>query len=336
MIDTIYIEEAVREHPRTLEVLARFPRARQIPCEKYGAIFNRAAQSFRVQKQHPALVLARKDGKRVLPAPPDYGIGGAHNFYFSHLLNCVYDCRYCFLQGMYKSANYVLFVNYEDFFDDIQATQSNLDAPGWYFSGYDCDSLALEPVTGFVDSALDWFGRNPQARLELRTKSTQVRSLLRSPALDNVVVAASLSPDAVARSLEHGAPGLQKRLDALQKLAEAGWPIGLRFDPLIWCDDYEALYRAFFRQVFEQIPATSIHSVSTGSFRLPPAFFQDMARLYPREPLLAGPLQRSKRWVGFSADREQRLLQLAREQVLRHVDQARFFPCQHEEHLDAV
>ncbi|MGB0867558.1 MAG: SPL family radical SAM protein, partial [Granulosicoccaceae bacterium] len=319
MIDTIYIEEAVKDHPRTLEVLSRYPRARQIPCEQYSNIFNRSAQNFRVQKQRPALVLANKQGNRVLPAPPDYGIGGVHNYYFSHLFNCLYDCRYCFLQGMYRSANYVLFVNYEDFFEDIAKVQSTLDSSGWYFSGYDCDSLAMEPVTGFVGSALRWFEENPEANLELRTKSTQVRSLLKRAPLSNVVVAASLSPDPVAQALEHDAPSLEKRLDALHKLALAGWQVGLRFDPLIWCDDYESVYREFFQTVFSRLPTKSIHSVSTGSFRLPPEFHQKMSKLYPREPLLAGPLSKGDRWVGFPAEREQNLLILARKHVLNAV-----------------
>lgn len=330
MIDTIYIEEAVREHDRTLAVLSRFPKARKIICESYSAIFNRAQQNFRLQKQNPALVLAHKSGNRVLAAPPEYGIGGKDNYYFSHLYNCLYDCRYCFLQGMYRSANYVLFVNYEDFYQDIGNTQKELSAPGWYFSGYDCDSLALEPVTGFVSDTLDWFSQQPQAKLELRTKSTQVRSLLKREPLSNVVVACSLSPDAVARSLEHDAPSLDKRLTALAKVASTGWQIGLRFDPLIWCDDYLDVYTEFFKEVFARLPNDSIHSVSTGSFRLPPEFHQKMAKIYPRDTLLAGSLNRGKRWIGFPEDREQSLLKLAREQVVDAVGSERFFPCQHE------
>jgi len=331
VIDTIYIEEAVRDHPRTLKVLERFPKARQIVCESYTSVFNRSQQNFRVQKQNPALILAHKSGNRVLQAPADYGIGGQHNYYFSHLLNCLYDCRYCFLQGMYRSANYVMFVNYEDFFNDIAETQSSLDSPGWYFSGYDCDSLAMEPVTHFVEEALAWFAGQPQANLELRTKSTQIRSLLKHEPLENVVVACSLSPDAVAKSLEHNAPSLDKRLAALQKVAEAGWLVGLRFDPLIWTDDYESIYREFFATVFDRIPNAQIHSVSTGSFRLPPDFHQKMRTLYPRDKLLAGPQERGERWVGFPSDLEQNLLACAREQVLDAVGPERFFPCQHEQ-----
>ncbi len=114
-IRRIYVEEAVADHPRALEVRRRFPGAETVPCGRWGEVFNRSRQSFRLQKRWPALILARKHGQTVLEAPAGYGFGGERNFYFSHMLNCIYDCRYCFLQGMFQSAHYVLFVNYEDF-----------------------------------------------------------------------------------------------------------------------------------------------------------------------------------------------------------------------------
>ena len=150
MIDTIYIEEEISQHPRTQEILSRFPQAVTISCERYGEVFNRRAQNFRLQKRKPALILARKHDGFVLETPAGYGIGGQQNYYFSHMLNCVYDCRYCFLQGMYQSAHYIVFVNYEDFAKEIQH-QSFQDGNTYFFSGYDCDSLALDQVTGFID-----------------------------------------------------------------------------------------------------------------------------------------------------------------------------------------
>ena len=119
MIHTLYIEEAVQDHPRTAEICAKFPQATQIPCRRYTEVFNRKGQNFRLQKRGPALILGHKFDTHVLEAPPGYGIGGQRNYYFSHMLNCIYDCRYCFLQGMYSSANYLLFVNYEDFHQAI-------------------------------------------------------------------------------------------------------------------------------------------------------------------------------------------------------------------------
>ena len=116
MIEEIYIEESLLEHPRARAILQRFPDASVTTCARYGEIFNRKAQNFRLQKIRPALILAEKFSGHVLPAPPEYAIGGDLNYYFSHMLNCIYDCRYCFLQGMYRSAHYVVFVNYEGLF----------------------------------------------------------------------------------------------------------------------------------------------------------------------------------------------------------------------------
>ena len=155
MIHTLYIEEAIRAHPRVRAIVERFARATIVPITRYGEVFNRNQQSFRLQKKNPALILAEKKSNQVLSAPEGYGIGSARNFYFSHVLNCLYDCRYCFLQGMYRSAHYVLFVNYEDFQDQIVKTVAA--HPGedvYFFSGYDGDSLALESITGFVEAFL--------------------------------------------------------------------------------------------------------------------------------------------------------------------------------------
>ncbi len=91
MPDTIYIERDIADHPRTLAILERFPRTRRIACDRFGQVFNPKAQNFRLQKRNPALILARKHDGFVLPAPAGYGVGGQRNYYFSHMLNCLYS-----------------------------------------------------------------------------------------------------------------------------------------------------------------------------------------------------------------------------------------------------
>ncbi|MEM7264113.1 MAG: DNA photolyase, partial [Planctomycetota bacterium] len=85
MIDLVYIEEAVRDHPRTRAILDRVPAATRISCDHYGEVFNRRAQSFRLQKRQPALILANKEGRLVHETPKSYGIGHERNYYFSHM-----------------------------------------------------------------------------------------------------------------------------------------------------------------------------------------------------------------------------------------------------------
>lgn len=296
MIDCIYIEEEVRDHPRTQQIVERFPRAIQVPCDRYSELFNLRAQNFRLQKQRPALILAKKHGQLVLPAPPEYQIGADLNFYFSHMLNCLYDCRYCFLQGMYQSANYVLFVNYDDFARQISSVVDKESPDGGnlprkkicFFSGYDCDSLALDSVTGFAGYFLDHFSELPgESWLELRTKSIQTSALSDRSPMANVIVSFTLTPDEIAKEVEHGAPPLGKRLDRVQSLTRQGWVVGLRFDPLIPWPGYEDIYRRFFESVFSLVEEKSVHSATLGPMRFPSKMYDRIVKLYPDDPLFA-------------------------------------------------
>jgi len=328
MIDTLYIEENIRQHARTVEICERFPKARQIICERYGEVFNPKAQNFRLQKQAPALILAEKYKNFALAAPQGYNIGARQNYYFSHMLNCLYDCRYCFLQGMFQSANYVLFVNFEDYQQEIkQICQASPDEAIHFFSGYDCDSLALEPVTGFAEHFLPFFADIPNAWLELRTKSTQIRNLLKRTADPRTIVAFSLSPDEIAKKVEDKAPSLERRLDALCKLQDQGWQIGLRFDPLIYQTGYQQQYKQLFEQVFARVDLNSLHSVSLGVFRLPEKYFKKIHNLYPEEVLFASPLETKQKTTSYKAELEQEMLQYCTEQLLSYIPESKFFPC---------
>ncbi len=328
MIDTIYIENGVFNHARTQSVLERFPQARQIKINRYSDVFNAPSQNFREQKQHPSLILAEKSGNRALPTPPGYHIGGSRNYYFSHMLNCIYDCRYCFLQGMYRSANYVVFVNTEDFFTDIARISEQSSEASWFFSGYDCDSLALDPITGFTDECLDFFAQTPKAFLELRTKSTQIRPLLARAPLPNVVVAYSLSPAEIAAAEEHQAPALARRLESLKTLQDAGWQIGLRFDPLLYADNFEDIYQRFFNEVFSKLDASRIHSASLGVFRLPKGFHKKLVQLYPKSKLLAANTeQREDGLVSYPSTTETQMMNFCKDSLSEYLQESQFFPC---------
>lgn len=328
MIETLYIEENILNHPRVIELTKRFPQARKITCGRYGEVFNPKAQNFRLQKQKPALILAEKYKHFVINAPSGYGIGATRNYYFSHMLNCLYDCRYCFLQGMYQSANYVLFVNYEDFQDEIrQLCADSPDEALHFFSGYDCDSLALEPVTGFAEQFLSFFEKIPNAWLELRTKSPQVRSLLNREPLSRCIVAFSLNPEEIVEKVEAKAPSIQRRLDALDKLQEQGWKIGLRFDPMIYQTGYQEQYQRLFEQVFSKINMNQLHSVSLGAFRLPEKFFKKMHKLYPEEKLFASPIENHKGMISYKSELEREMTHYCTEQLLSYIPEAKFFPC---------
>lgn len=321
MYKTIYIEEQVRDLALTKSILNRFSSANKVACDSYSEIFNRKSQDFRLQKSNPSLILAQKNYRHVLPAPAGYSLGCPHNYYFSVMMNCVYDCRYCFLQGMYRSAHHVLFVNYEDFADAIVSTaRLHNDSDVWFFSGYDCDSLAMEPFAGVADFCLNLTQKEKNIWLELRTKSTQIRSLLNRSPINNVVVAFSMTPRKISEQLEVKVPLLSKRIFAIQQLQEAGWNVGIRIDPLIYASDYKQQYGELFEEVFSVLDVDLVHSVTYGGFRMPRDFFRTIERLYPDDKFIAQPFAESGKHISYPKRIEQEMAKWCLEELIKYID----------------
>lgn len=295
LIDFIYVEKEIQETEKAKSVINSFPNAEIIECDSYRELFNRGGQSFRLQKIKPSMILAKKYGDLLHPIPPAFSVGAKHNYYFSHMLNCPYDCNYCYLQGMFKSANYVFFINFDEFQDAIRKKVKEVDGESiTFYSGYDGDSLALEKVTGFCDEFLPLFESLPKtAELEIRTKSPIVAPFLNRDPIENVIIAYTLNPDPIAKKFETNAPPLRARMKALKKLANRGWKIGLRFDPVIDVERFEEIYADFFHDIFTSIDESSIHSATLGMFRLPDTMRKRMSQLNRGDGLL-GSLQRDE------------------------------------------
>ena len=325
-MEVIYIEKAIKKHPRAVELMKRFHRAEIIECERFGEVFNRSSQNFRLQKRNPSLILAEKYGKLVLPTPEGYSIGASRNYYFSHMLNCLYDCRYCFLQGMYRSASYVYFVNFEDFEQAIDTHQPDPGKPDCFFSGYDCDSLAMEGITGFAERFVPFFSARPDKWLELRTKSVNASVLSRQEPVPNIVVAFTMTPATIAAEVEHSAPSFAKRLERIESLPRQGWKIGLRLDPLIPWPGFRSLYPDMIEEIFSRVDGELIHSVTLGPMRFPKSMYSRIVSLYPFDPLFAlDEMVPREGQLTYPEETENELVSLVEETLLQHLPKELIF-----------
>ena len=79
-----------------------------------------------------------------------------------------------------------------------------------------------------------------------------------------------------ARRWEHKVPSIAKRIDTLKKLQQAGWPVAIRFEPLIYEPNMLQRYLSLFEQVFGALDSAAIHSVSTGEFRMPVEYMKNI------------------------------------------------------------
>jgi spore photoproduct lyase len=324
---TIYVESNLIEHPRVKKILSRHKKKVVIECNHYGEVFNRKNQNFRQQKSNPALILAEKKGRKVIPSPAGFGIGGKQNYYFSHMLNCPFDCRYCFLQGLYQSAHHVVFVNYEDFMTEIKDTTDQSSETCYFFSGYDADSLAYEPVTHFAREFVPFFSTLDNAYLELRTKSANIRELINQPASSNIIVAFSLNPETVCQQHEEKTASLDKRIGAINKISQHGYSIGLRLDPIIYCDNFKSTYEHFIEQLAKRLNHSMIHSISIGGLRFPAKMHKKIIKLYPNDKLLNQVTPNNQNQVCYAPEVENEMLEWVQGLVAERFSTVAQFTC---------
>ena len=144
----LYVERAALDYSFAQSIITRFPRARIVPIDDYKSIFARPRQHFQIQKRSMKLILAVKKDRFLYPGSGHSQHFNLDNFYYNTLMfNCVYNCDYCYLQGMYPSANVVAFVNTPDYFEATRqaiAERSNIHQPLYVCISYDTDLLAFE------------------------------------------------------------------------------------------------------------------------------------------------------------------------------------------------
>ena len=287
-IHQIYVEKEIFSDPKVQKIINRFPLIPVVKIEQYQEIFNRKKQNFRLQKETPCLILAKKFQNFIHPIPQQFGLGADYHFYFSYVINCPFDCSYCFLQGLNRSSHYVIFVNSHDFTETIRKECLKNPTKNYlFFSGYDSDSLALDGLSKFCYDFLPFFETLDNAKCEIRTKSIQIKPLLELNTTKNTIVAYTLNPTEIIHRDEKKTPSLEKRIEAIQKLQSAGYKIGLRFDPIMWIDDAFNIYDKFFKTVLKEINISSLHSVTIGSYRLPKQIFQNFVKISPFDSRLA-------------------------------------------------
>lgn len=107
----VYIEEQLIDNPRAQKICAFFPQATVIPIKHYKNIFDKQIDSQ--QRFEKCRVIAAKKGNAIHEAPWGYGHSDT-GYFFTTVLNCLFDCQYCYLKGAFKNDFPVIFINYED------------------------------------------------------------------------------------------------------------------------------------------------------------------------------------------------------------------------------
>ncbi len=328
----IYVERGVRNHPRTCRLLAKFPDAVVIECEDYKEIFSRSRQRPDRQKNAQALLLAASKQPALYPgARVCQSFGNEHFYYASNVMNCVFDCEYCYLQGMYPSAHLVVFVNLEDTFAEIDRILK--EHPMYISISYDTDLLALESLTGYLAEWCAFAASRPSLLLEVRTKAAASGPLTALPVLPNFIWAFTLSPEIVIKRYEHKTPSLFARLSTASAALSQGRNVRLCFDPLLRIPDFQIHYRELFQKTFAALTPERITDVSLGVFRIGKDYLKNMRKNRPCA-VTCYPYQLCDGVYSYEKKHSAQLLAFAKNELLAYLPESKLFLWQAEENKE--
>lgn len=286
----IYVEKDVCNHPRTGKILKQFPNAVIVEINHYKDVFCRNGQNYVMQHKAQNLIIAAKHGDLIYKGAPVCQSFGCEYFYYtSCMMNCIYDCEYCYLKGMYPSGNIVVFVNIEDIFSEVEKILTV--HPVYLCVSYDTDIMAMEYITEYTGEWIEFAKKHDNLKIEVRTKCANINLLDKISPLENVIYAFTLSPDMVISEYEHGTPSLSARITCVKKAVQNGLQVRLCFDPMIYCMDWKRHYEEMLTAVFNEIDLQKIVDVSVGSFRVSQDYLKKMRKNQPFSAVVQFPFQ---------------------------------------------
>lgn len=321
----IYIEDDVSNHDNTIRILSHFNASEIIKINNYKEIFNRKRQDFLLQKESLKLILAKKRDHFLYEGAEVCEDFGNHNFYYTaSIMNCTYNCEYCYLQGMYPSGYIVIFVNIEDTFTALKKKLSN-SSQIYICISYDTDLLAMEGLTGFVDKWILFARQNNNLKIELRTKCSNSKVFQRQKPLDNFILSWTLSPKEISQQFEIHAPSLKNRIKAIKDVMKAGWKVRLCFDPIIHVQEWEIKYKKMIAEVFDEVDGKGIEDISIGVFRISKDYMKHLLKKRPDSSIINYPFVCIDDVMTYSDEEKQAMIRFVYNEVEQYVNKDKIY-----------
>ena len=323
----IYIEEEALHYPLTSFLLDKNPNAVKIEVKNYKHIFNRPSQSFLEQKESMKLILAVKKDNYYYPATKVVNNYGYENFYYNTLiLNCVYNCEYRYLQGMFNSANIVIFVNIEDFFRETEKLLA--DNSIYLCLSYETDLLAFEDLIPYTNLWIEFARKHPNLVIEVRTKSNQYKKIQELKPIPNVILAWTISPDEIIKKYENKTPTLNRRLEDITSALKDGWNVRICLDPILHVKNWKQIYSEFIEKAFSTIPIENIWDISIGSFRINADYLKKMKKMKTTSDILHYPFDRFGSLNMYPEKKSAEIISFIMDKVAKYISPSKLFPSQ--------
>lgn len=170
------------------------------------------------------------------------------DYQFSLSSSCPANCEYCYLQTTQGEKPFMkVFLNVKEILGVIQ-NHINDNMPN--ITTFECasitDPIALEHLSGNLKTCIEFFGESSKGRLRLVTKFDDVDDFLNLKHNKHTKFRFTLNARYVINNFEHNTSSFHERIEAVKKIACAGYPIGFIIAPIMIYDNWKEEYKELF------------------------------------------------------------------------------------------
>ena len=167
---------------------------------------------------------------------------------------CTAMCLYCYLVCNYNKCAYLrLFVNREEMLSKIKKTANKSDRELTFEIGSNSDLILENTITNNLVWTIENFADNHKGFLTFPTKFDMVEPILKLKGKEKIIIRMSVNPQEIISSIEFGTSKLDDRINAINKLKEAGYKVGLLIAPIVLVENWKILYAKLFEELNEKL-----------------------------------------------------------------------------------
>lgn len=209
--------------------------------------------------------MRKKENKEFLNIKSNLiiGVRKTHKFVENHKTSdylvpytssgCIAACQYCYLVCNYNKCAYMrLFVNREQMLDKITKTANKAERELTFEIGSNSDLILENTITNNLPWTIENF-KNTKGYLTFPTKFEMVDSILDINHNGKVIIRVSVNPEEIINNVEIGTSRLKGRIEAINKLKEAGYKIGILIAPVIMVENWKELYLELIKRLESEL-----------------------------------------------------------------------------------
>lgn len=171
---------------------------------------------------------------------------------------CTAACMYCYLVCNYNKCAYLrLFVNREKMLEKIIKTSNQSEENLTFEIGSNSDLILENTITGNLPWTIENFKNTSKGFLTFPTKFDMIDELLDIDHKGKVIIRVSVNPEEIINKVEYGTSRLKGRIDAINKLKQAGYKVGILIAPVIMVENWKDLYLELIKRLSETLTPTT-------------------------------------------------------------------------------